>query len=362
MMAFQKRGCPRFYLSNAPAFFSSVAFDEILCEQKNIFRALAKGGDTDWKDVETVEQIQTKLPGTNCRWQIAVCSGNYTHVDRKALSASNTLELAFLKHPQQGDLGLGRHLTDLIEKHRPVVRDFEAPGMPLIGAGEGALLIAEELGRHQRRWSDSATHSCENRPGSTRPLVNRASDQFLPRAAFSRDQNGGIAGSNSHHLVGHAADRLRGADDVLEHGCRENVVVTEIERFSREAFRQSPKFQTGFNQTCSGHSFDPFINVFGLLFVIKQGAFLRSRFGGGTFLAAMFAAEDCFEIRIKFLENVCSRVHPNLHAEFGRRLVRGPMIRVVCIRNRNSRGVAQPLRVVWLNMARVSARYEALRE
>src|SRR5580698_2105595 len=66
--------------------------------------------------------------------------------------------------------------------------------------------------------------------------------------------------------------------------------------------------------------------------------------------------------RIKFLENVRSRVHPNLHAEFGRRLVRGPMIRVVCIRNRNSRGVAQPLRVVWLNMARVSARYEALRE
>src|SRR5580700_4103177 len=181
----------------------------------------------DWKHVQPVEQIHTELPGTDCRRQIAVCSCNYTDVDWYTLSASNALELTFLKHPQQGDLGCHRHLTDLIEKHRPVVRDFEAPGMPLIGTGEGALLIAEELGRHQRRWSDSAIHSCENRPKSTRPLVNRASDQFLPRAAFSRDQNGGIAGSNSHHLVGHAADRLRGADDLLEHGCRENIVVTE---------------------------------------------------------------------------------------------------------------------------------------
>jgi hypothetical protein len=52
------------------------------------------------------------------------------------LRASNALELAFLKYPQQGDLGFARHLTDLVEKHRPVVRDFEAPGMPLIAAGE----------------------------------------------------------------------------------------------------------------------------------------------------------------------------------------------------------------------------------
>src|ERR1700691_374537 len=97
-------------------------------------------------------------------------------------------------------------------------------------------------------------------------------------------------------------------------------------------------------------------------FLIKPGVFLRSRLCGGTFLAAMFAAEECLKIRTRLLENVCSRVHPNLHADFGRRLVRGPVIRVVCIRNCTSRGVAQPLRVIWLNMARVSARYEPLRK
>jgi hypothetical protein len=52
--------------------------------------------------------------------------------------------------------------------------------------------------------------------------------------------------------------------------------------------------------------------VFGLLFVIKQGAFLGSRLGGGTLLVAMFVAEEFFEIRIKPLENVDGRIHSNL--------------------------------------------------
>src|ERR1700733_1777921 len=103
----------------------------------------------DRKDVQPVEQIHSKLSGTNCRRQIAVCSCNYTDVDRNALSASHALEFVFLKHPQQGDLGLARHLTDLIQKNRPVVRDFKAAGMALIGAGKGSFLVAEQLSRDQ---------------------------------------------------------------------------------------------------------------------------------------------------------------------------------------------------------------------
>src|SRR5271169_1048029 len=102
--------------------------------------------------------------------------------------------------------------------------------MALIGTGEGAFLVAEELGRNQRRWSDSAIHPCENRPASTRPPVNRASDQLFSRATLTGDQNSGIARSNSHHLRGHAADRLRRADDLLEHGRRQNLVA-KVERF-----------------------------------------------------------------------------------------------------------------------------------
>src|SRR5271163_5300837 len=102
--------------------------------------------------------------------------------------------------------------------------------MALIGTGESTFLIAEELGGHQRRWRDSAIHPCENRTGSARPPVNRASDQLLSCATLTGDQNRGIARSNSHHLSGHAADRVGRTDDLLEHGRRQNLVA-KVERF-----------------------------------------------------------------------------------------------------------------------------------
>ena len=80
--------------------------------------------------------------------------------------------------------------------------------MALIRTGKGASLVAEELGRYQRRGSDSAVHPGENQPGSMRPLVNRACDQLLSCATLTGDQNSGIARSHSHNLRGHAADRL----------------------------------------------------------------------------------------------------------------------------------------------------------
>jgi hypothetical protein len=126
-----------------------IAFDEILCKKKDVFGPLAKRRNVDWENVQAIEEVQTKSSGMNGVWQIAIGSCYDTNVDRDALGAPYSLELAFLKHAQQGDLGFARHLTDLIEKNRPVVRDFEAPGMTLIGAGEGAFLVAKELGRNQ---------------------------------------------------------------------------------------------------------------------------------------------------------------------------------------------------------------------
>jgi hypothetical protein len=57
--------------------------------------------ETAWllPEAEARGGIQTKPSGTNRRWQIAVGGRNYTHIDWNALSASDGLEVAFLKHP-----------------------------------------------------------------------------------------------------------------------------------------------------------------------------------------------------------------------------------------------------------------------
>jgi hypothetical protein len=55
---------------------------------------------------------------------------------------SNSL---LLERAQQLHLHLDRDLADLVEEERALVGELEAPGLAADRAGEGALLVAEEL-------------------------------------------------------------------------------------------------------------------------------------------------------------------------------------------------------------------------
>jgi len=58
------------------------------------------------------------------------------HVHGKRPVASDPLELSFLQHPEQGDLGFRRQLADLIEEDRSAVSRFETPDPSLHRSGE----------------------------------------------------------------------------------------------------------------------------------------------------------------------------------------------------------------------------------
>src|SRR2546423_1853450 len=60
-------------------------------------------------------------------------------------------QLSELEHAQQLRLQLERQLADLVEEQRAAARALERAGAPAIGAGERALLVAEELALDQRR-------------------------------------------------------------------------------------------------------------------------------------------------------------------------------------------------------------------
>jgi len=58
---------------------------------------------------------------------------------------SQPFEFALLKDSQQLHLNLGRYVSDLIEKNRSPVRQFEATDPPLARAGKGALLVPKQF-------------------------------------------------------------------------------------------------------------------------------------------------------------------------------------------------------------------------
>lgn len=132
--------------TNGFAYLGTVSCDEILSQEKNILPALAKRRYVDRKDVQAIKEVRAEVPGANCSPEIAVGGCDNPNVDRYALRTSNPLEFVLLEHAQQSDLGFDWHIANLIEEDRPMVRDFETAGVPLVGTGESAFLITEELG------------------------------------------------------------------------------------------------------------------------------------------------------------------------------------------------------------------------
>ena len=54
-------------------------------------------------------------------------------------------EGTLLQHPQQPGLQRERHLPDLVQEQRALVRDLQQAALPVARVGECAFLVAEEL-------------------------------------------------------------------------------------------------------------------------------------------------------------------------------------------------------------------------
>ena len=109
------------------------------------------------------------------------------HVDRHFGVGADRADRLLLDRAQQLDLHRQRQLGDFVEEQRAAVGGLEQARLVGMGAGEAALLVAEELAFHQL-GGDRAAVDRHERPGRARALlVDRARDQFLADAGFAGD-------------------------------------------------------------------------------------------------------------------------------------------------------------------------------
>ncbi len=125
------------------------------------------------------------------------------HVDLDGLARADRLDLALLDGAQELDLRRRRQFADLVEEQRAARGFDEFADMALGGAGERALLVAEqdrldEVFRHR-----AAIHRDERLCPPLAGAVDGARDQFLADAGFAGDQ----------HRDGRGRGLLRHADD-----------------------------------------------------------------------------------------------------------------------------------------------------
>ena len=141
-------------------------------------------------DVEAEKQILAEQSLLNELAQILVGRRDDSHVGLDRRAAADRGVLALLQDTQKPGLRLHRHVADLVEKERAAFGLFEAAGTARIGAGEGTLLVAEQL-RLDKVARDCGHVDGDERAGAALAvIVQRARHQFLAGTGLAADHDG----------------------------------------------------------------------------------------------------------------------------------------------------------------------------
>src|SRR5680860_1613840 len=119
--------------------------EKMLNQQWQVIVSIPQGREVDGDDIEAVKQIFAEPASLYLLRDDLVGGGDHTGINLDRHGTADAFELPFLKDPQQLLLCRKRHLPDLVEQDRALVRHFEATLALVDRAGERALLVAEEL-------------------------------------------------------------------------------------------------------------------------------------------------------------------------------------------------------------------------
>lgn len=221
------RSAPPVEPHRAVAQAAPVFVDEMARERQDVARPLAQRGQCQAHHVQPVEQVLAEIPCGHRILQAHVGGRHHAHVHRQAPARAQPHHLALLQHPQQLDLDGQRQVAHLVEEQRAAVGGLEPSGLGGEGAGEGPLLVAEQLAFHQRLGQRTAIHGHERPFAPRAQRMHVARDQLLARARLAQDEHVGIAG--------------RDEADALEQGQRARV----LEHLRRGADRRGHGPGTG---------------------------------------------------------------------------------------------------------------------
>ena len=128
--------------------------------------------------------------------------GDDAHIDLDGRLAADAVELALGQHAQQPRLQCRRHVADFVEEQRAAVGLLEAAAAQRVGAGERALLVAEQLRLQKIRGERRGIERDEGLAGARTVAMQGARHEFLAGARFAGDQH-------RHAGAGQPADRAK---------------------------------------------------------------------------------------------------------------------------------------------------------
>ncbi len=177
-------------------------------QQRNVLGPLLQRGQPDREGVDPVVEIFAEPFLAHQQLERAVGGRHEPEVHVDAGAAAQPLHLALLEDAQQLRLRHERQVADLVEEQRAAVGQLDPPEPPLVRAGEGSLLVAEDLGLEQRIGNGRAADGLERPRLPTAQVVNGAGGHFLAGARGPEDQHRDVG-------LGRGADRLEHQQHLL---------------------------------------------------------------------------------------------------------------------------------------------------
>src|SRR5215467_5985189 len=224
-----------------------VERSEMPGELGDVLGALAQGGNVDRKHVQAVEEILAKCSLLDHGAQITMRGGDHADIDLVRVVAAKPLEFLLLQDPQQFCLELERNVPDLVEKERPLVRQFEASRFLGDRPRKGSLFVPEELALQEAERDRRTIQLDEGSLPASAQIVDGARNEFFAGSGFAQDQDARIRGSDHGHQVQGGLQGGAVADDSPKLRTKFLFEIGSVGRLFVPVLRGFPVVQAVFN-------------------------------------------------------------------------------------------------------------------
>jgi hypothetical protein len=161
-------------------------------QHRDVTGALAQRRQADDEHREPVVEVGAEAVRVDLGVEVTVARGDDPDVDGTALGAADALDLAAIDGAEELGLEVERELADLVEEQGAARRRLERADAGRAGAGEGAGLVAEQLGLEQVRRDRAAVDDHERAVAARALEMQRLGGELLAGAALALEEHGGV--------------------------------------------------------------------------------------------------------------------------------------------------------------------------
>ena len=192
-----------------------VARQEEARELRQVFNALPQRRQLDRDDVDSIVEVVPEAPVFDGLLEIHVRRGNQPEGRLDWPVTANPLDLALLDRAQQLRLQIQSQVANFVEEERAAVGPLELADLLAHGAGERALLVAEQHRLDELLRDRREVHGDERAIGRLALAMQAPREELLAGAALAQDQDGR---RKARHATDEVDDFVHGAarpDDEL---------------------------------------------------------------------------------------------------------------------------------------------------